>query len=261
MAKNIGTNLAKLWREFWRTRQPETLNQICEQYLPLVRYVAKGLHKRLPPGQEEFGDLVNVGYLGLRDAVERCDSGSNGFKVFAAEKIRGAILDHFRRLDRKTSRLARQKRRRLEAARTELWSAKGEMPSEDDVRQALGLNAPQFRAFVAHAATVDRRWFQLSTEHQCDRSKGEYEWANVVDRGQADPLQLLTSKDEFALLLRGLNRHERLIISLYYHAGFNFEEISRAVGLSSSRVSQIHTDTLARIKLSVLSRHPEFASL
>ena len=229
-----------VWRDFQRTREPQLRNRLVVQYSPLVKYVAGRMRSRLPHSVDQ-DDLVSDGVIGLMDAIERFDpSRGLSFQTFAVPRIRGAIIDGLRAMDF-VPRSVRDKVRAVQQATLALEERLGRLPEDDEVARELGLPVQQVR-------DLNR---QASSNH-----------ANLDDFELADELAAAAEAsveegDVTASLRRvigELNERDQVVIALYYFEGLTLAEIGRVLGVTESRISQVHSraTSILRAKLVAL---------
>ena len=239
--------LRKIWARYKRTGSRKLRNALLEHYLPLVRRAAERVAARLP-ASVQLDDLVSVGVLGLMDAVDAFDPNRRvRFATFSATRIRGAILDELRAMDW-VPRLARSNARKFADAATRLESELGRAPSDEEVAQRLGLPAGEFEA-VARDARSTCGLVSLSRRRTDADGEGEHEEiTRLADPRAGDPEREAQRRMLKQLLTRGLSRAEQLIVTLYYYEDLTMSEIGRALALSESRVSQLHSGLLRRLR-------------
>jgi len=236
----------QLWEEFVRTRSDEVRNRLIENYLPIVRYTAERLYAKLPE-EVELDDLISAGTFGLVDAIKAFDlSRGVKFETYCAQRIRGAILDELRNMDW-VPRLVRSRAHKLEAARSALEMELGRKPTERELAKKLRMSLKDFRKLQRDARAVglvslSRKWFET------DSSRDVREIDVLEDKRSEDPFSRFQRKDVKEWVTRGLSRAERLIIILYYFEEMTMKEIGETLALSESRVSQMHSAILERLK-------------
>jgi len=247
--------IARLWVEYKRTGAKEYFDGLVEAYLPLVRYTAERIWGKLPRGVE-LDDLFSAGVFGLMGAVEAFDIGRGvKFETYCTPRIRGAILDQLRSEDW-VPRLVRSRAHRIDAAWDGLRVELGRSPSEEEMAQRMDVSMTEFYHIVKEANAVsmtslDRRWGE-------DEDDGVKELDIVQDDRSENPIQQIQQKDLRDLITRGLNKKERLIIVLYYYEELTMKEIGETLGLSESRVSQMHAAILLRLRKLLADRKEEF---
>ena len=235
-----------VWREFADTRTDELRNRLIERYLPIVRYTAERLYAKLPD-EVELDDLISAGTFGLVDAINAFDLGRGvKFETYCAQRIRGAILDELRSMDW-VPRLVRSRAHKMEDARAALEMDLGRRPTEGELAKKLHMSLVEYRKLQRDAKAVgvvslSRKWFES------DSNRDFREIDVLEDKRSEDPFHHFQKKDVKEWVTRGLSRAERLIITLYYFEDMTMKEIGEALALSESRVSQMHSSILARLK-------------
>ncbi len=234
------------WRSFSRTAGDEIRNRLIEHYLPIVRYTAERLATKLPD-EVDVDDLISAGTFGLVDAINAFDLNRGvKFETYCAQRIRGAILDELRSMDW-VPRLVRSRAHKLEAARAKLEMELGRKPTERELAKKMRMNRADFQKLQRDARAVglvslSRKYFET------DSSRDVREIDLLEDRRSEDPYLHFQSKDIREWITRGLSRAERLIIVLYYFEEMTMKEIGETLALSESRVSQMHSAILIRLK-------------
>jgi RNA polymerase sigma factor for flagellar operon FliA len=248
--RNSQEEIDQFWRQFRNEGTEEAReaarNAIIENYLPLVRYTAERVHVKLPE-EVDVDDLVSAGVFGLVDAVNAFDHGRGvKFETYCTPRIRGAILDELRSMDW-VPRLVRSRAHKLREAQQALEAELGRAPNERELAKVMHLPMDEFRKLQrdAHATglvSLSRKWFET------DSNKDVREIDVLEDRKSDDPFRVAQRKDIKDLVTRGLSRAERLIILLYYFEEMTMREIGETLDLSESRVSQMHSAILGRLK-------------
>jgi RNA polymerase sigma factor for flagellar operon FliA len=221
--------------------------EIVHKYLHLVKYVAGRISVNLPPNVE-INDLINDGILGLIDAIEKYDDARGvKFETYAITRINGAILDALRSLDW-VPRAVRQRARELERTYQELELENGRAPSEDEVAARLGLTMREFDQLVQRV----RGTAVLSLEEFLPNERGyEIPLVDTLKDDGSDVTSQVESREVRAELVGavdGLSPQERTVIRLYYFEGQTLKEIKGALGVSESRVSQIHAQAVIHLR-------------
>jgi RNA polymerase sigma factor for flagellar operon FliA len=246
-----------LWREFRCSKSEHLRNELLENYLPVVRFNAERIGARLP--QEVDGDdLVSAGVFGLMDAIDGYDLERGvKFETYCAQRIRGAILDALRNQDW-VPRLVRTRAGRIEHAQAELQSSLGRAPTTDELADRLGLSPRQFEKLSREASPLQQ--FSLSQAmDEPPSGRDAREIGTLEDRRGNDPVRETQRRELRALLARGLNRTERLILALYYYEEMTMKEIGEVLDLSESRVSQMRASIIARLREHAARQAREFA--
>jgi RNA polymerase sigma factor for flagellar operon FliA len=231
---------------------PTTLReQIVLEHAPLIRYIVNRIAVRLP-SHIDLDDLHNTGVIGLMDAIEKYDPTKNcKFKTYAEFRIKGAILDQLRSLDW-VPRSVRQKSRKLERAYGEVEQRLGRSASEDEVADSLGLQLDKFHELlnqVRGISLVNLEEIRGGAGQDGDRNGS---FADIVEDVHAEnpfaTYKLAEMKNIIADTIGVLPEKERLVISLYYYEDLNMKEIGNILGFTESRVCQIHTKSVLRLR-------------
>ncbi|MHC4982717.1 MAG: FliA/WhiG family RNA polymerase sigma factor [Planctomycetota bacterium] len=253
--KTKGEQVRKWWKKFNKTGDEKARNGLMEHYLPIVRYSAERLHAKLPD-EVDVEDLMSAGIFGLMDAVNAFDP-SRGvkFETYCAPRVRGAILDELRAMDW-VPRLVRSRAHRLSQAAHALEAQLGRKPDAKELAKKMKLSIKEFRklqrdARAAGMISLNRKWFET------DSSKDVREIDVIEDKRTDSPFNTVQRKDIRDLVTRGLSRAERLIIILYYFEEMTMREIGETLDLSESRVSQMHSAILERLKHQLDKRRKE----
>jgi len=246
----------RLWSDYHTSPDTSARNALLEAYLPVVRYNAQRVHARLPE-EVELDDLVSAGTFGLVDAIKgfRPARGIR-FETYCAPRIRGAILDELRSLDW-VPRLVRSRSTRVDRARASLHARCGCQPTDDELRRQLGVGRDEFLKIKRDSSAVSVGSLSRSFSSNDDGSRQASEIDVIGDRRQIDPLATLQKRDLKALLTRGLSRSERLLVVLYYYEAMTMREIGVTLDLSESRVSQMHSSILSRLRAQLEHRSRE----
>jgi len=247
--------IKKAWIAYKKKPTEALRNQLMEHYLPLVRYNAERIHTKLPD-EVELEDLMSAGIFGLMDAIDAFDMQRGvKFETYCAPRIRGAILDELRSMDW-VPRLVRSRSSQVENARKALAMELGRNPTDDEIKQRLGVDDEEFDkirkdAGAVQTVSLSRKWFET------DSNKDVREIDVLKDGRQVNPLTAVQKRDLKDLVTKGLSRAERLIIILYYYEEMTMKEIGTTLDLSESRVSQMHSSILARLKAQLQHRTKE----
>jgi RNA polymerase sigma factor FliA len=216
------------------------------EHLPIVRFLARRIHERLPQ-HVEMEDLVSAGVVGLMDAFAKFDPKKKvQFRSYAQFRIRGAILDSLRTLDWSPRELRRKGRAVEEAVRL-LTARLGRAPGETEIASELDLTLDQYQALLGDLKGLEIG--TLHTEHNED--SGEEELAYVPGQPEDDPLFCCLRgelKERLADAIEGLAERERLVMTLYYYEELTMREIGLALGVVESRISQIHASAVVHLR-------------
>jgi RNA polymerase sigma factor for flagellar operon FliA len=237
--------LDKIWRKYVDTRSEAIKEEIVGLYLPLVRYVVGRMSIVIPPGLSQ-DDLLSFGAMGLLDAIDRYDpSRGVSFNTFAFSRIRGAILDELRRYDW-LSRGARDKIQRLEKAIAEM-NEQGLKANDEMLMEKLQMDEKELRWLYE----LMSRSYVVSLDEVISLDEGDVERSALVPDTSPNPEEYMEAMEDCDTLkgaLEKLEEREQLVLSLYYYEGLTFKEIGEVLGVTESRVSQIHGKALAMLK-------------
>ncbi len=240
-----------LIREAWEEQgriPPELKDRIVLEHTTLISYIVSRIAVRLP-SHVDLEDLHNTGVIGLMDAVDKYDPNKDcKFKTYAEFRIRGAILDQLRSLDW-VPRSVRQKSRRLEQAYSEAEKRLGRQASDAEIAAALGIELGEFHSLLSQTrgisiVNMDDLRAQSDSEHPSPS-------ANLEDVNAEDPFATLKARELTQALGTGIEAlpdKERLVVSLYYYEDLNLKEIGHILGITESRVCQIHSKAVGRLR-------------
>jgi len=224
----------------------EEKERLLLEHLPIVRFLARRIHERLPQ-HVEMEDLVSAGVVGLMDAFTKFDPQKKvQFRSYAQFRIRGAILDSLRTLDWSPREL-RRKGRAVEEAIQLLTARLGRSPNETEIAGEMGLVLEEYQALLGDLKGLEVG--TLNVEHNED--SGEEELAYIPGRPDEDPLFCCLRgelKEKLAAAIEGLPERERLVMTLYYYEELTMREIGVALGVVESRVSQIHSSGVVHLR-------------
>lgn len=244
-----------LWVEYRETKSEEIRNYLMEKFLHLVRFNAERIHTRLPD-EVDVEDLMSAGIFGLKDAIDGFELERNvKFETFSAQRIRGAILDELRSMDW-VPRLVRSRTNKVEQARQQIEKATGRSATDDEVARTLKVDTEEFYKLKRDCHAVSTRSLSQRT-FSSDGGREVREIDVIRDESQSNPLVDVQRRDLRDLITKGLSRAERLIVILYYYEGMTMKEIGATLDLSESRVSQMHSSILARLKAQMQHRMRE----
>lgn len=218
---------------------------LIEAHLPQVRYIAERISAKLPSSVDR-DDLIGAGVMGLLDAVEKYDEMRGvQFKTYAETRIRGAILDSLRDLDW-SSRSLRARARAIETAAQKIEQEKGRMAEEEELAEALGLGLLEFQ----HLLSELRGLTIIDLDSDDEESPGARAW-QIPDNPERSPLSEYERQENRERLIAAIDRlpeRERQVIALYYIEELTMKETGCVLGLTESRVSQIHTRALIHLR-------------
>ena len=215
-------------------------------YAPLVKRIAYHMMARLP-ASVQVDDLIQVGLIGLMDAVANSD-GARGaqFIAYASQRIRGAMLDELRHADW-LPRTVRKNARQIEAAISKLEQRLGCQPSEQQIANELGIELPQYQEMLQTA-----RGSQIMYYEDFHGAEDNDFFDQHTSEKQSNPMELLADERFRAVLveaLKALPERERTVMALYYEQDLNLKEIGAVMGVTESRISQLHSQAVARLRV------------
>jgi RNA polymerase sigma factor for flagellar operon FliA len=240
---------SRLWDEYKKTGERRLRDQLIILYSPLVKYVAARVAVGLPQHVEQ-ADLVSYGIIGLIDAIDRFDPAREvKFETYAIPRIRGAIIDELRAIDW-VPRSVRAKARALEQAYAALEASLGRAPSDDELARELGIAEADLQAILqqvsfAGVAALDEVFFPRG-----DRGDRVTLGDTLADTGTS-PIALIEDKESREALARAvatLGERERMVLTLYYYEGMTLAEIGQVLGVTESRVCQIHAKAILQLR-------------
>jgi len=238
----------KLWAEYMGSRDPRLKDEIVKRFLPLVRYVASRMSVKFHSGLD-FEDILSFGVLGLLDAVDRFEP-ERGFcfQTFAVPRIRGAILDELRRYDW-ISRSGREKLQRFERTLEEIAKTNG---STDDksLMAAMNMDEQSYRDLLEIAS----RSFVVSLDDVLALEDGDMQREDTIEDESPGALDIIEQGEEIESVVTALKKlpeRERTLLSLYYYEGLTLKEIGLVLGVTESRVSQLHGRALSLLRAEI----------
>jgi RNA polymerase sigma factor for flagellar operon FliA len=235
----------------WRGLTMEEKTEYVERHSPLIRYLADRLAARLPDHINK-DDLISSGVLGLIDAVDKFDPGrAIMFKTYAEFRIKGAMLDELRSLDW-VPRSIRKKANQLVKLHQRLEAELKRPPSDEEAAEALEISLPDYLKLLNEVRAVnilDLDAFKAVDKSGARESRDIYDI--LSDENTLDALTVISQgevRDVLAQAVEELAEKERLVVTLYYHEELTMKEIGQVLGYTESRISQIHTKSLLRLR-------------
>ena len=223
------------------------VNSMLKQYSPLVRRLAHQMIAKLP-ANVEIDDLIQVGMIGLSDALSRFDAAQGvQFETFATQRIRGAMLDELRGTDY-LSRGTRKSQRSIEAAVRKLEHRLGRAPAESEIAKEMGLTLADYQELLGKVRGTQLVYLE---DMSGDDGDNDFLDRHVADDG-ADPLaRLRDQRMRQALVdgIKGLPEREQYVMSMYYEHDMNLKEIAAVLKVTESRVCQLHSQSIARLRV------------
>jgi RNA polymerase sigma factor FliA len=241
-------SIERTWEMWADHRDPAAQERLIVHYSPLVKFVAGRVGAGLPTSVDR-GDLVNAGMLGLMGALERFDVRRGvKFETFAAHRIRGAIIDALRALDW-VPRSVRVLAHRVEAAISEVEGRLGHNPSDEELAAQLHIDTPTLNSWLSEIAATT-----IGALDQALIGGGESRW--LADDISDSPQEVVERRDVSARIrheLRRLPPREMTVLDMYYEEGLTFAEIARALGVTETRVAQIHAKAVIHLRFRLTS--------
>jgi RNA polymerase sigma factor for flagellar operon FliA len=242
--------ILELWRLYKEEGDPKARDRLILTYAPLVKYVAGRMGTNFPSHVDE-SDLISYGLLGLIGALERFDLSRNiKFETYAITRIKGSILDELRSLDW-VPRSVRSMARQIEKSSAKLENKLHRAPTDEELAKDLGLDMQEFHEALTRISSssivaLEELWTISSTGTESVALID-----TIEDRGAKDPaavVDVTEVKERLAQAISNLPEREKIVIALYYYEGLTLREIGDVLGVTESRVSQLHTKAILRLK-------------
>ena len=238
-----------LWAVYRKDSDEGARNSLIERYAPLVKYVAGRMAVNMPPNIE-FDDLVSYGIFGLIDAIDKYEPERGfKFKTYATTRIRGSIIDELRSLDW-IPRSTRQKARHLQRVYVELENRLGRSAEDEEIAKEMGITLKDLHRLIMETSgtaviSLDDIWHVGSDDD-------EVTVVDTIEGPQKHTPSFRLEKDEVKRILieaiKALPPREKEVIALYYYEELTLKEIGEVLGVTESRVSQLHTKAILRLK-------------
>ncbi len=248
--------IRQVWVEYKERESGTAREKLILHYAPLVKYVAGRVSASLP-ANIEYADLVSYGIFGLIDAIEKYDHLRGiKFETYAISRIKGAIIDELRSIDW-VPRSVRYKARELEKAYVALENELKRVPTDAEVAKHMGLNMDEYAhlmnqmAFISVIA-LDELW-TVGGEKGDKVSLAD----TLVDENAEEPSEAFEVEEIKGILAGAINNlpeREKIVITLYYYEGLTLREIGEVLGVTESRVCQMHTKAILRLKGKLATR-------
>ncbi len=248
----------KLWKKYKRTKNRALKEEIVKRYLYLVKYVAGRVAIGLPPNVE-FNDLVSYGILGLFDAINKYDvTQGNKFETYGVSRIRGSIMDELRKLDW-APRLLRKRAREIEKKSRELEEKLGRAPGDEEVAKGLKMSVDELNTVYSELNSTT--FLSLDEVWQNDEgNKPISRLQTIEDSIHSNQFQFVHQSEVKELLANAIDdlpEREKLVIVLYYYENLTLREIGEILNVSESRVCQIHTKVVLRLRAHLMKKTGE----
>jgi len=244
-----GKTEAELWKNYRKTRNPEIRDYFVKQYAPLVKYVAGKVAIGMP-NNVEFDDLVGFGVFGLFDAIEKYDPAKHvKFKTYAVTRIRGSIFDELRSIDW-VPRSVRQKSREVEETIRSLEARLGRAASDEEIADELGMDVEDFQSLVLKISgtsvlSLNDVWYSGEEDDKISIVE------SIESPGSLNP-DTIVERDEIKRVIvdaiSELPDKEKKVLILYYYEDLTLKEIGHVLGVTESRISQLHTKAIMRLR-------------
>ena len=246
----VDAAIAALWREFKETNDPQLRERLILHYSPLVKYVAGRVGVGLPPNIEQ-ADLVSYGIFGLIDAIVKFDiTRAIKFETYAISRIKGAIIDELRAIDW-IPRSVRYKAREVEKAYAALESRLHRTPTEPEVAEELGISLEDLHTIFSQVSFVNVIALDELLNVGGERGDKLSLVDTLEDTKAEDPVQAFETEETKYLLARAINtlpEREKIVVTLYYYEGLTLAEIGQVLGVTESRICQMHTKAVLQLR-------------
>ena len=253
MRSDAQSELAALWAKYKDDEDPDSRDRLILNYSPLVKYVAGRVASSLPQ-TVDTADLISYGIFGLIDAIEKYDlSRAIKFETYAIARIKGAIIDELRAMDW-VPRSVRFKAREIEKAYADLESMLKRAPSEREVAERLGVSLAELHDVINQISFVSVLALDELLAVGSDRGEHVSLMDTLADRS-TDPTTGLEGQETRGLLaaaINSLSEREKIVVTLYYFEGLTLAEIGDILGVTESRVCQIHTKAVGQLRLQLV---------
>ena len=242
--------LKALWRDYKDTGEPALRERLILHYSPLVKYVAGRVGVGLPPNIEQ-ADLVSYGIFGLIDAIDKFDlERAIKFETYAISRIRGAIIDELRAIDW-IPRSVRYKAREVERAYASLEATLHRTPSEAEVAAEMGIALSDLHAIFSQVSYVNVVALDELLSVGGDKGDKLSLVDTLEDHRAEDPVAAFESEETKYLLAKAINQlpeREKIVVTLYYYEGLTLAEIGQVLGVTESRICQMHTKAVLQLR-------------
>lgn len=236
----------RLWQDYHRLKSPDLREKLIIEYAPLVKLVAGRLSMYLGYNVE-YDDLVGYGVFGLIDAIDKFDMMKDvKFETYASLRIRGAILDQIRKMDW-IPRTIRQRQKKIETVMKEIEATKGRAATDEEIASALGISDDEYTDWqsqmkITGVVSLNEYIEQGGPELAADKNR------NAGFEMPEEVVEQVELKEKLKEALEVLTEKERKVVVLYYYEDLTLKEISQVLEVSESRVSQLHTKALVKMR-------------
>jgi len=249
----VDAGIAALWQQFADSPDQTSRDRLVLHYAPLVKYVAGRVGTGLPT-HVDVGDLVQSGIFGLVDAIEKCDTERGlRFETYAMQRIRGAILDDLRSQDW-VPRAVRSKAKEAERARERRGARLHRTPTDAELATELGISHDELHDFYGQLQLTS----VVALEDLVAAGKDSGSLVDTLpDDDAVDPVAVLVDRDnrrQLAEAIAQLDQRDKTVVSLYYFESLTLAEIGKVLGVTESRVSQLHTRAVIRLRAKLVEQ-------
>jgi RNA polymerase sigma factor for flagellar operon FliA len=256
MRSDARTDVTTLWTRYKQDDDAIARDELILNYSPLVKYVAGRLASSLPQ-TVDTADLISYGIFGLIDAIEKFDPGrAIKFETYAISRIKGAIIDELRAMDW-VPRSVRSRAREIEGAYVALENTLRRVPSDQEVAEHMNITLKEFQDLLAklsYTSVVSFEELWVGGE----RDEGQNAIGSIKDDTAEDPVAIFETGEIKEILAGAIDKlpdRERTVVALYYYEGLTLKEIGQVLGVTESRVSQLHTKAVLRLRAKLHSVH------
>lgn len=237
---------AKLWQEYSRTRSSELRDELIIEYSQLVKLVAGRLSMYLGYNVE-YDDLCGYGVFGLIDAIDKFDCSKNvKFETYASLRIRGAILDQIRKMDW-IPRSLRQKQKKIDAAMSKIEAEEGRIATDEEIARELGITIDEYNDWLGQTKATNL----VSLDEYTETAGNDGKVDSIGNPRFEQPEDVVEKEELKKMIVEAislLTEKEKSVVTLYYYEELTLKEISLVLEVSESRVSQLHTKALVKMK-------------
>jgi RNA polymerase sigma factor for flagellar operon FliA len=251
--------LRALWEQFKAAPDQQLRDRLILHYSPLVKYVAGRVGVGLPPNIEQ-GDLVSYGIFGLIDAIEKYDlERAIKFETYAINRIRGAIIDELRSIDW-IPRSVRSKAREVEKAYQALEARLQRTPSETEVAEEMGIRLQDLQSIFSQVSFVNVVALDEMLHAGGDKGDKVTLGDTLEDTKADDPVGVFETEETKFILSKAINmlpEREKIVVTLYYYEGLTLAEIGKVLGVTESRICQMHTKAVLQLRAKLSEAHDD----
>ncbi|HHX59608.1 MAG TPA: FliA/WhiG family RNA polymerase sigma factor [Epulopiscium sp.] len=237
--------IEKMWQQYALNQSPEIKEKLIIHYAPLVKYIAGRLNMYL--GQNvEYDDLISYGVFGLIDAIDKFDLTKEvKFETYASLRIRGSVIDHMRKMDW-VPRSLRKQQKDMERAYTQLEHTLGRPATDEEMIGFLEISPEEFNELIKNTSISTL----TSLEQHIEQGQSSEDIGSTIkiEESPEEHVEQLEMQEMLKNSINQLPENERKVVTLYYYEELTLKEISAIIGVSESRISQIHTKGISRLR-------------